>query len=381
MLELARALRSQECEPVMLCPGHGILAERAGAEGIPVLAVAKRGAIDWRAVRQVSRRLQDNSLDLLHTHNGRTSLIAAMAVCLAGRGHVIATQHFIDPSRSRRTGIKGFVSSLAHRWVEGRVDHHIAISQAVRDAMLGRGDSQARKITVVPNGITAPQIDAESGPQCLRLELGISDDSLLIVCAARLESEKDVASLVEAMAIVRRRHPQAVCVVAGEGSQRSALERRIADLGLDGGVRLLGFRNDVATIVSAADLFVLPSVAEPFGLVILEAMSLGKPVIATAAGGPLEIVVQGQTGLLVPPANPVALADAIGQLATDAELRRRMGLAGQQRFAARYTAGRMAAETAAVYRQVLALDSNDSRATAGMISHEAPLETASNVSR
>jgi glycosyltransferase involved in cell wall biosynthesis len=117
-------------------------------------------------------------------------------------------------------------------------------------------------------------------------------------------------------------------------------------------VRLLGFRTDALSLMWAADIFVLPSLAEPFGLVLLEAMSLGKPVVATSAGGPLEIVLAGETGLLVPPAQPHELALAINQLLADPEKAIEMGRKGLERYKERFTTERMARETVAVYRKV-----------------------------
>ena len=113
--------------------------------------------------------------------------------------------------------------------------------------------------------------------------------------------------------------PGSVCVIAGEGSQRETLEVRIETLGLRESVRLAGFCRDVLSLVNAADVFVLPSLAEPFGLVVIEAMSLAKPVVATRAGGPIEIIEHGLTGLLVPPANPAGLAEGINRLLLDEE--------------------------------------------------------------
>jgi glycosyltransferase involved in cell wall biosynthesis len=131
------------------------------------------------------------------------------------------------------------------------------------------------------------------------------------------------------------------------------LLQQIQKNGLSEAVRLLGFRSDVLALINAADVFVLPSPAEPFGLVLLEAMALGKPAIATQAGGPLEIVVPEETGLLVPPSSPEALAEALSRLLADAQLRQSMGQKGRERFCAHYTARRMAHDMVAVYQQAL----------------------------
>lgn len=354
ILELAGGLRTLGVEVSLACPGDGELARRGKAAGLPVCDVPKRGAIDWRATLWLRKALHRGEFDLVHVHNGRTALIAAMAVRLAGAGRMVATQHFIEPSRLRRRGPARIVAGWLHRFVERRVDRFIAISQAVRDAMLARNDTAAGKIAIVPNGIADIERAQLPSSQRVRDEFGIASGKRLIVAAARLEPEKDLMTLVEAMDRVRTTCPRAVCVIAGDGSEHQRLQARIRELGLNECVRLVGFRKDVLGLIDAADLFVLPSLAEPFGLVLLEAMALGKAVVATAAGGPLEIVAAGETGLLVAPADPAKLAEAMVELVEDEERRRRLGSAGRERFAARFTARQMAAGTLDVYRGVLA---------------------------
>lgn len=175
----------------------------------------------------------------------------------------------------------------------------------------------------------------------------------LVVCASRLQAEKNVVGFVEAMAIVRATHPDAICVIAGEGDEGPAIRRRIAELKMDDHVRLAGFRSDVLDVIAACDVFVLPSHAEPFGLVLLEAMSLGKPVIATAAGGPLEVVEEGRTGLLVKPGDSGAMASAISQLICDPQRRAAMGRAGRDRFLKCFTAEQMGHHMANMYKNLV----------------------------
>ena len=175
---------------------------------------------------------------------------------------------------------------------------------------------------------------------------------MLILTAARLAAEKGIAYLIDCVPAVRKLCPDVYFVVAGEGPDRAELEKR-SSTNESASVTFTGFRADVLNLIAACDIFVLPSLAEPFGLVLLEAMALSKPVVATRCGGPTEIVVDGVTGILVPPGDSVALGVAIAKLAGDRDLRERMGRAGYLRFKERFTAARMAAETAAVYRQVL----------------------------
>jgi len=159
-----------------------------------------------------------------------------------------------------------------------------------------------------------------------------------------------VGVLVSAMQAVAKEIPNVRCVVAGEGRLKLELEGQIAGLGLGHVVTLLGFRSDALEIVAAGDLFVLPSLAEPFGLSLVEAMALGKPVIATQAGGPLEIVAPEETGLLVAPRDAVQLSAAILRILKDRALAQRMGRSGRERFLNHFTSARMAREIDAIYQ-------------------------------
>jgi len=331
----------------LACRAGGPLYRAALQEGLEVVAVRGRfwSPVGLRSLRATARRL---GADLLHAHNGRTTAAAVLAACAP----VVATQHFLAPAHTTRGGWGGLAARWAHRWVNRRVARFIAVSQAARQAMVRRGTPPAR-IDVVLHGTAPPDPAALPTRRQQRAELGVDEAALLVACCARLEPEKDVGTLVDAMSAASGRLPGAVCLIVGEGSQRQDLLQRAQRTGLFGQVRLLGYRSDALAIVSACDLFVLPSLAEPFGLAILEAMALGKPVIATAAGGPLELVVDGRTGLLVPAQDPAVLADAIVALGRDAERRRRMGDEARCRFVACFTADRMAQQTAAVYRTTL----------------------------
>jgi glycosyltransferase involved in cell wall biosynthesis len=238
--------------------------------------------------------------------------------------------------------------------VSSRTHRHIAISQAALKGMIERNDAPQDRISVIPNGIVIPSARELLPPSELRAELRLAPHQPLIVCVARLVPEKDIDTLIDAMKLVVAQRPDARCVVAGEGELRESLEAHIKAAGIGNSLQLLGFRKDTLSLIHAADVFVLPSKAEPFGLVLLEAMSLSKPVVATAAGGPLEIVIDSGTGLLVPPESPERMAAAIVRLIDDPALRASLGQAGRQRFIDNYTVTRMARATMEAYRKTMA---------------------------
>jgi len=353
MLDLARGLRLAGAVPSIACPRVSALGDRAREQGIEHVPVEKGGFLDLAAIGIMRRKLRSGEIDLIHAHNGRTALSAALAVKLERRGSYVLTQHFLVPSRSTRSGLKATLSAAVHRWISRGAGHIIAISDATRRGIEERGEATGN-VTTVPNGIPTPDPAKLTPPAKVRAGFGLAPDHILIVCAARLEPEKDVASLIAAMPAVIAAAPKTICIIAGEGSQRDRLTAQIEALSLRDSVHLTGFCQDAISLINAADIFVLPSLAEPFGLVLIEAMSLGKPVIATDAGGPREIVKNGITGLLVPPLDPPALACALSRLVGDESVRLSMGRLGLDRFVENYTLSRMTAAILETYNKARA---------------------------
>jgi UDP-glucose:(heptosyl)LPS alpha-1,3-glucosyltransferase len=353
ILALAAALQREGANVRIGCPVPSPLAERAAQEKIRVIPIAKRGRIDWRAARQIRRLVQSGEVRIVHAHNGRTSLAAAIGLRGLKQSRLIVTQHFLEPAHAKRRGLAAMLSRAIHRGINAKTSRVIAISSAVADTIRQRQHDDGRNITVIHNGLPdCPSAELKPADQ-VRTELGIDPNAPLIVCAARLEPEKDVATLLIAMQKLRGDFPAAHCVIAGKGSLHDALAAQIKQLGLQQHVQLLGFCPDVQSIIAAADIFALPSLAEPFGLVLLEAMSVGKPVVATQVAGPVEIVEHGVTGMLVPPSDPPALAAALGHLIRNREDADKMGRQGRARFQSLFTDTRMAAAVAQVYREVL----------------------------
>jgi glycosyltransferase involved in cell wall biosynthesis len=348
VLDLAAGLKAQGVEATIFCPAASPLVAKAQEQGLLVVTIPQNGP---GAVRSLCRCLTEG-YSLLHVHNGQTALQAALAVRLARRGRCVMTQHFVSPAHVTYTGLKATLFGSAHHWVNQQITRFIAISEAVRAPMLTRGEASADKITVVPNGLSCDPVSSEKAA-ALRAEFGIALDAPLLVCVARLEKEKDVSGLLTAFRAVRERVPEARALVVGEGSQRQRLEAATQTLGIADAVQFTGFREDARTAIAAGDVFVLPSPAEPFGLVLLEAMALGKAVVAIDAGGPCEIVARGETGLLVPPFDPAALAEALGRLLSFPEERQRMGDAGRRRYEDCFTTQQMAQRTQAVYAQAV----------------------------
>ncbi len=173
--------------------------------------------MDIAAVKTLRRELAGGRLDLIHAHNGRTALSSALAVALARKGNLVATQHFLEPAHTDRTGTGAMLYRFAHRWMNARVNHFIAVSEEAGRRMILREGVSEDRVTVIPNGIS-PDLSCLLPAEDVWAGLGVPDGVPLIVCVSRLEKEKDVATLVRALSAVRDRIPSVRCVIAGYGS-------------------------------------------------------------------------------------------------------------------------------------------------------------------
>jgi glycosyltransferase involved in cell wall biosynthesis len=236
------------------------------------------------------------------------------------------------------------------RWKYRRgADHFLAISRAVAKT-LERGGIPPARITVVHEGIRTDEVDAAGAAADVRPPV----PGTVFACVAALTAEKGVDVLLRALARHRRDHAGSGLVIAGDGAEADNL-RRLADrLGCADAVRFLGFRKDFIAVIKACDALVVPSLAEGFGRVALYAMAAGLPVAGSRAGGIPDAVADGETGLLTPPGDDAALAEALGRLAADPGRARRMGARGRERVRAEFTVERMVEGTLAVFEKVLA---------------------------
>jgi glycosyltransferase involved in cell wall biosynthesis len=351
-VDLAGGLQRLGVDVAIGCRPETPLAIKAGAEGIRLVALDARWG-GTRAVSRLSRLLENGTTDLVHVHNGKCALLARCAVARAGRGTLVASQHFISPARTRRRGLWAKVARRAHCWVDKRVSRWVSISAAVGDGIVLRGDTSARKIRLVFNGVTggAPhELDRIEA----RAVLGLPCDIPILVCIARLEPEKGHEVLLNALRMLSREKADFLVLLVGEGSLEAAITERIRALGISGRVRMVGQQPDVSTWLRAADALVLPSPEEPFGLVLLEAMCREIPVVAAAAGGPLEIL-EGGSGLLFAPDDPRDLAFKLFQLLRQPELRKRLAKAGHSRWAEKFSVDRMTREMRGVYEEALGM--------------------------
>lgn len=314
------------------------------AIGVEVVRFPIRADLDPLLLWRLVRFLRVQRPDVVHTHLIHGDLYGTLAARLAGVPHVVSTKHNDDAFRQR-----GFYAWL-DRALARYQNQIITISHHLRRFYVEVEGLPADKISTIHYGLDPGAFLQRVGEGAdVRAELGMPADVPLVGVVGRLTEQKGHAYLLDAFAEVIQALPSAHLLVVGDGELRPALEQQAARLGLQDSVTFTGRREDVPRIMMALDVLVMPSLWEGFGLVLLEAMAAGKPVVASRVSAIPEIVVEGETGLLVPPADPKALAQALLVILVDPTRAVGMGHRGRARLEQEFTIGKIIESTNQVY--------------------------------
>jgi len=301
------------------CPGDS-LKERLNAD-IPLFELRRKRGNDPALVAQLYRLLKRERPHVLHTHRWATLCEGLIAARLAGVPFVVHGEHGTLETRRH--------NAFVQRTVWNRVDQVLSVSSRLAERMAREIGFPLERIRVIRNGVDTRRFRPRSRAAARRA-LGVPVDALVIGAVGRLVPVKDYPTLLTAIALLRDRGIAGETVITGTGPLREELQSLAAALELPH-VRFLGNRDDVEHVLAAFDVFVLSSSSEGLSNTIQEAMATGLPVVATRVGGADELVEPSHTGLLVPPGDAGALADAMTSLVRDPALRQRMGDAGRRR--------------------------------------------------
>lgn len=310
---------------------RGKLADDIEACGWKVTALNQSPGLRPGLVLKLARLFRRLGVDVVHTHNTKPFLYACPAARLARVSKVIHTRHGQRYGASRR-------DTIIFRLLTRLADRVVCVSHDSAKLSAAEGIAPD-KIRTVWNGIDSARFQYIS--PC-------ADGPAVMV--SRLSPEKDVETLLRAVALAVRERPSFRLEIAGDGPCRPALERIARECNLEGCVRFLGEIRDVPALLARASLFVLPSLTEGVSLTLLEAMARGLPIVATRVGGNPEVVIEGETGVLVPAQDPSALARAMLQVQTDSEAARSMGWAGRCRVEQYFDIRRMVSQYEDLYR-------------------------------
>lgn len=323
--------RSRFAVEVWCYDGLGPLAARVVQKGIPVELIPRRPGIDLGFVRRLAGRMKRHHLDVVNAHGDTAFFYATLAARwrALGRGPapaVLYTEHDRTfPSPRRIALLHALLSRMAARVV--------TVSATLREQLVRHEWVPRSRIVPVLHGVPAARAQWDESREEARNRLGLPRDRRLVGTIGHLTPIKDPGNLLRAMAAWEAEAgPCCDSVFVGDGPLRAALEEEARRLGLAPRVHWLGYREDTARCLRAFDLFVLPSASEGLPIAIVEAMGLELPVVATRVGGNAEIVEEGETGFLVPPGEPRALARAVRRLLEDPRLAARFAKRGRRRF-------------------------------------------------
>jgi glycosyltransferase involved in cell wall biosynthesis len=307
---------------------------------------------DLAGVVRLRNFLRSQPYRIVHTHTSKAGFVGRLAARLANVPVIVHTAHgfaFHESSPSSTRLVYSTLERFASRWC----DRIVAVSDFHRRWALELRMCNSRDILAIPNGVADARRNPDVVPAELRSRLGARVGDLLILTLSRLAPDKGIDHLIEAAAILPLAEHRIRIVIAGDGPNRARLEQRARSLGVTDRVTFLGYRQDVADLLAACDLVVLPSLREGLSMSLLEAMAAGKPIIATSIGSQIEVASHGDMARLVPPADAPALAEAIVQFARDPALMARLATSARILYASHYTEARMLEAYRQLYFELL----------------------------
>jgi glycosyltransferase involved in cell wall biosynthesis len=344
VVELVHRAANATRQAVCCLDAAGAWGDGLRDEGVTVHVLKRQAGFHAGLAAEVARVASSTGAQVLHCHQYSPFVYGALARVYRPRLRVLFTEHGrlsdAPPSRKRRL-VNPVIAHAVHRI--------FSVSHDLRRHMIAEG-LPASRIEVIPNGIdpASPSVAARDE---LRRELGAGPATVVLITVARLDPVKDLSTLLSAVGDANRESIDVMLVVVGDGPERAPLESAAAALGLTTNVAFLGHREDARRWLNAADVYVSSSVSEGISLTILEGMSAGLPVIATAVGGTPEIV-DASCGILVPARDGAALGAAIVALARDPGRRQQLGTAARARVLESFTLDRMVDRYRRIYEEV-----------------------------
>jgi glycosyltransferase involved in cell wall biosynthesis len=302
-----------------------------------------------KQARKLARLIRQHPVDLFHTQNTGCEE-SPVAAKLAGVSQVIGTFHVdstYDLHRQRSGPTHRLLEMISNRCL----DTAIAVSQATKRDWVRRSHIPADRVVAIHNGIDPDQFRRHQSREAARQLLGLPATSLIVGGLGRLDEAKGFTYLLDAASHLRLAFPNLIVTIAGAGPLRESLEHQADRLGIADIVRFLGFQSDVQTVLDALDVYAIPSLCEALPFALLEAMAFELPAVGSAVGGIPEVIVPGETGFVVPPRKAERLAESLLILLKDANLRKRMGIAGRERVIRRFHERDMVRKTIDLYRE------------------------------
>ncbi|MFN7978435.1 MAG: glycosyltransferase [Vicinamibacterales bacterium] len=342
VIEIVRRLRTRIPMAVCCLDAPGAWADRVAADGVPLHVLRRPPGFHPALARELAGVVRRTGARVLHCHHYTPFVYGRLASWLVPGARAIYTEHGrlsdSPPSRKRQ---------LANRVLMAGAHHLFAVSHDLRSHLLREGVPE--RMQVIWNGIDPGPVPDVAARDAARLALGAAPEDCVVATVARLDPVKDLRLLVRAVARAARQAPRLKLVLLGDGPERAAIEAAVVREGVGDRVRLLGHRDDARALLPGVDIFANTSTSEGISLTLLEAMAAQLPIVATRVGGTPEVVLDHETGRLVPARDADAVGEAIAGLASDVDRRRTFGRAGRARLLAHFTIDEMVRRYEQVY--------------------------------
>lgn len=347
-LSIAKHINRGRFKPIVCSLRGGRLLNEFLALNIPVYILDKKKGLDLSITWKLLRILRTEKIKVIHSHNFSPNLWGRVVGMIARVPVLIATEHTVATVKTRLQKVVDYMLSRI-------TDKIIAVSNRVRDSHIEEEGIIPEKFITIYNGIepwnSNDKITSIYNDRFLK-EFGIFPDNYIITTIGRLEPPKGYEILFKAIPIVQNVYPEAYFLIVGDGYLKANLETVVEKLKIKENVVFTGFRNDVRNILAISDLCVIPSIREGFSITLLEAMSAGKPIVATDVGGNAEAIINEETGIIVQPGDPVALANGIISALNDKKRAAEMGMRARRRFEECFTLQQMIDKTEGLYESL-----------------------------
>jgi len=343
-LYLLQGLINRKLNSHLVCQPGSPLARAAAAIGVTVFPLRMRGEVDFIAAYRLRKLLRKYPYNIIHCHTSHAHTLAFLAFWGTKVKRLVTRR--VDFSIFRHSFLK--LSGIKYRYM---ADYYIAISRKIKEVLVSDGIA-AERIFVVHSGIDPDRFRAETSKKLIS-EFAIKNDEKVVINVAHLAGHKGQKYLVRSIPAVLERFPRTRFFIVGGGELMQELKALAVSLGLSDELVFTGFREDVGAFYQLADLFVMSSVEEGLGTAVLDALAVGKPVVATNSGGIPEMITDGENGLLVPARNPNALADGISKILADPDKAERMAARGPELVKARFSIDAMVTGNINVYGRIL----------------------------
>lgn len=343
LLSVVENLDTEKFAISVICPAGPLAGEiKKLRRNIDLDIIPMKSRLDLNAISQIRKTIKHLKPDIIHVHGTRAGILGRLAA-IGFNIPVIYTEHLWTKQFRMQSRILNFFHYFANWFLDMFTTQNIAVSQSVKDFLVSSNLSRADKVQVIYNGIEPTHLEAK---------VFRNSREFLIATVGTLNPQKGMQYLIRALPLINKEFPGVQLEIIGDGSYKRKLVNEVKRLKLKSDVKFTGFVPNVDKYLTRFDLYVQPSLSESFGLAIVQAMSVGLPIVATNTGGIPEVVTEGKSGFLVPSEDPKALAAAILELLRHPSLARKMGQMARKEARLKFNVADMINELEKTYESV-----------------------------